>query len=63
MADWYKFIFITSCFYINCIEYNKILFCTLVQIDDLSRFVLILLRMRMQELSAGNKNINKGANQ
>ena len=26
-------------------------------IDDLSRFVLILLRMRMQEFSAGNKNI------
>ena len=28
-------------------------------IDDLSRFVLILLRMRMQEFSAGNKNITK----
>ena len=28
-----------------------------IYIDDLSRFVLILLRM--QELSAGNKNINK----
>ena len=32
-------------------------------IDDLSRFVLILLRMRMQEFSAGNRNINKGADQ
>ena len=32
-------------------------------IDDLSRFVLILLRMCMQEFSAGNKNINKGADQ
>ena len=31
--------------------------------DDLSRFVLILLRMRMQKFSAGNKNINKGADQ
>ena len=28
-------------------------------IDDLSRFVLTLLCMRMQEFSAGNKNINK----
>ena len=32
-------------------------------IDDLSHFVLILLRMRMQEFSAGNQNINKGADQ
>ena len=32
-------------------------------IDDLLRFVLILLRMHMQEFSAGNKNMNKGANQ
>ena len=30
-------------------------------IDDLSRLVLILFRMRMQEFSAGNKNINKDA--
>ena len=28
-------------------------------IDDLSRFVLILLCMCMQEFSSGNKNINK----
>ena len=32
-------------------------------IDDLSRFVLILLRMRMQEFLPSNKNINKGADQ
>ena len=32
-------------------------------IDDLSRFALILLRMRMQDFTAGNKNINKGADQ
>ena len=32
-------------------------------IDNLSRFALILLRMRMQDFTAGNKNINKGADQ
>ena len=31
--------------------------------DDLSRFVLISLHMRMQEFSAGIKNINKDADQ